>query len=129
MFVASGQADLTRMIGIVSQFGNLERMLDAAQMRQRVIGQNIANVNTPGYHRYDVDFEQHLLSEVKRASGGTIRTQPSIIVDDVSLERADGNNVDIDHEIGELNRNAMLYETWLQIMASRLSTMQHAIRG
>ena len=129
MFAASGSVDLTRMTGIVSQFGNLERMLDAAQMRHRVIGQNIANVNTPGYHRHDVDFEQYLKSEMNRASGETISTRPSIVVDDVSLERADGNNVDIDHEIGELNRNAMLYETWLQIMAGRLNTMQHAIRG
>ena len=40
-----------------SQFGILSKLLDATELRQRVISQNTANVNTPGYLRRDVAFE------------------------------------------------------------------------
>ena len=117
------------MTGIIGQFDNLERMLQAASMRHRVLGNNSANVNTPGYHRFDVDFEARLAEELKGSSGSISDLAPRMVEDHASPERADGNNVDIDHEMSELNRNAMLYQTWLQIVASRLGTMQHAIRG
>ncbi len=35
----------------------LARLLDVAQLRHRMISQNLANVNTPGYHQLDVSFE------------------------------------------------------------------------
>ena len=38
----------------------LDRTADASWMRNEVIGNNIANVNTPGYKRQDVDFENEL---------------------------------------------------------------------
>ena len=43
--------------------------------------------------------------------------------------RADGNNVDIDREMGALNRNALIYQTYAQVLASRLATMRSAITG
>src|SRR5437660_8135859 len=33
----------------------LARLLDVADLRHRVIAQNVANVNTPGYHRLQVN--------------------------------------------------------------------------
>ncbi|MFK7818277.1 MAG: flagellar basal body rod protein FlgB [Planctomycetaceae bacterium] len=109
---------------ITRQIGNLDQLLDATAMRQRVLAQNIANVNTPGYHRQDVSFEEHL-----DASGGAANVEPQVYEEEGLEERADGNNVDIDHEIGALNRNAMKYQTWVQVLSSRISQMQHAIRG
>jgi flagellar basal-body rod protein FlgB len=38
----------------------MENALDAAAMRQKVISNNIANINTPGYHSQAVAFEEHL---------------------------------------------------------------------
>lgn len=117
------------MTGIVDQFGNLERMLDAAAMRHRVIAQNIANVNTPGYTRQEVDFETRMIEALKEARGSSVSVSPEIVTDTASPARADGNNVDIDKEIGEMTRTSLLYETYLQLMVGRLSTMHHAIRG
>lgn len=113
---------------LTGQIGNLERLLDASAMRQRVLAQNIANVNTPGYHRHDVAFDA-TLDAAGTASRGVIGSEPTVYEVEGVAERADGNTVDIDHEVGELNRNAMMYQTWLQVMASRLSQMHHAIRG
>jgi hypothetical protein len=61
---------------------------------------NLANVNTPGYRRLDVEFEQALIEEL--ASDPASRTRPleARIVEEAGLSlRADGNNVDIDQEI------------------------------
>ena len=44
---------------------NIERGLDAAWLRNDVIAQNIANVDTPGYKRKIVQFEEFLDNEMK----------------------------------------------------------------
>ena len=45
----------------------------------------------------------------------------------LSRPRADGNTVDIDLEIGELQRNAMMYQTYSQLLAAQFATMRRAI--
>ena len=112
---------------VTRQVGSLDKLLNATAMRQRVLAQNIANVNTPGYHRQDVAFEEHLAGKL---DGSTpIAIAPQVFELEGLEERADGNNVDIDKEIGALNRNAMMYQTRVQVLSSRLAQMQHAIRG
>ena len=44
-------------------------------------------------------------------------------------ERADGNNVDVDAELGRLQKNALLYNAYSQILASRIASMRSAISG
>ena len=45
---------------------NLTRALDLTSLRQRVVSENIANIDTPGYQTCDVDFA----SEFQRALSG-----------------------------------------------------------
>ncbi len=116
------------MDAINRQVGNLAQLLNAAAMRQRVVAQNIANANTPLYRRQDVAFEEQLAADIRDGKPDTT-VVPTVYEVEGLAERADGNTVDIDHEIGELNRNAMMYQTWLQIVSSRLGQMHHAIRG
>jgi len=115
----------------VSQFDLLSKLLDASELRHRVISQNVANVNTPGYHRLAVSFEEELAQRL-RSSGGdaAIDGLTPEIYEELGLPvRADGNNVDIDKEMGQLNKNALLYQTYAQVLASRLSMMRSAITG
>lgn len=110
--------------------GTLARLLDVSAMRQSVIAQNIANVNTPGYHRLDVEFESQFQEQLKTGSYQSVSgVQPKLQQLDGLPERADRNNINIDLELGELNRNAMLYRTWLQLLGSRMQTMRAAISG
>ena len=44
-------------------------------------------------------------------------------------ERLDGNNVDIDVEMGRLGKNALLHNLYTQILANRLAVMRSAIAG
>jgi flagellar basal body rod protein FlgB len=41
----------------------------------------------------------------------------------------DGNTVDVNREIGNLNHNALMHQAYLQILATKLSQMKTAITG
>ena len=117
-----------------SQTQVLSKLIDAAALRHRIIGQNISNVNTPGYERKEVQFEQKL-AELLAANATSIDTgqlralKPSIITTENLAKRADGNNVSIEMEIGQLTKNEILYETFTQILASDMAMIRSAITG
>ena len=50
-----------------------------------------------------------------------------LLAGDTGAERLDGNNVDIDAEMGRLSNNALLYNAYTQILASRIGSMRSAI--
>lgn len=113
-----------------SQFDLLSKMLDLASLRHRVIAQNVANVNTPGYHRLDLAFEDKIARQLAQQEGPTpARTEPRIMEHTDEPERLDGNNVDIDAEMGRLSKNSLLFNAYAQILASKLAAMRSAITG
>ncbi len=109
------------------QFDLLGRLITATDMRQRVISNNLANVNTPNFRRLDVDFETQLAQELSGNSHTT--ATPSVVETQGLTSRADGNNVDVDREIGQLNKNAMLQQAYIQLLGSHLEQMRLAIGG
>lgn len=110
-------------------FEILTQVMNAASLRHRVISQNIANVNTPGYHRLAVAFEDEMAKALNHSSGGPApNVKPHVVVAD-GPERVDGNTVDIDQEMTDLTRNALLFEAAAQIVTSRISSYKAAIAG
>lgn len=99
---------------------SLSQLLTVASLRHRVIAQNVANVNTPGYRRREVAFGD----ELARATGGG----PTVVVAD-GPERVDGNTVDIDREMNDLVKNALLYQAAAQVLTARLGLQRAAITG
>jgi len=112
------------------QINHLNQLMNAAQLRQGVISQNLANVNTPNYQRLDVQFEDLLAEHLRSpdAAAGNL-PQPTVVPEAGLNNRADGNNVDVDREIGQLNRNAMMYQTYSQLMASQFDLLRRATSG
>lgn len=117
------------MIGFPKSTEMLTRLMEVSDIRHRVISQNLANVNTPGYQRLVVNFEDELAKELHDAAGVDLTREPEITADKTLPSRADGNNVDIDLELGELQRNAMLYQTYSQLLAAQFATMRLAIQS
>ena len=112
-----------------AQVDVLGRLINAADMRQRVISHNLSNVNTPNYQRLDVDFESQLAAELGQSNKVTDATQPVIYQTPGLVARADGNNVDMDQEIGQMNKNALLQQAYLQLLGTELNQMRLAIEG
>lgn len=115
----------------------LKQGLDAAWLRNDVISQNIANADTPGYRRKEVNFEEYLDSEMKTGriskgqtalSGG--ESGMSVTTDQVSEDtRIDGNNVDIEQEMALMAMNSIKYNTMVQRLTGRYATLKNVIAG
>jgi flagellar basal-body rod protein FlgB len=118
------------MNGLPSQIDVLSKLLDAADLRHRVIAQNVANVNTPGYRRQEVTFEDALAQSLQRGAESEFKNlQPKVVEAAATTDRADGNTVDIDEEMGRLNKNSILYRFYAQLMTGEIGTMRSAITG
>ena len=117
----------------------LDRAADASWTRETVIGNNIANVDTPGYKRQDVAFEDVLKRELKSSKYDTLQQA----VDNVSLNklegrtytdyasysyRLDGNNVDIDTENVELASEQLRYQTLTSAVSNEFTRMNTAMQ-
>lgn len=99
----------------------LDRAADASWMRNEAIGNNLSNVDTPGYKRQDVAFEDVLKRELgfgrykttdaKVAAINTSRLVPTIFTDHGNYSyRLDKNNVDVDTEGVMLAENQLKYQ-------------------
>lgn len=107
----------------------LEQALSGAALRQRAIANNIANANTAGYKRQDVDFHAALsvAMEAPDAASRVQGLQFAPQTDASSSSRPDGNNVDIDAEMASLSENSLEYNSLVQVSRARLSMLQIAM--
>lgn len=117
------------MFEFSSNIQRLPQLLDAAELRHRVISHNLANVNTPGYTRQDVKFEEQLAQAIKSRSDLASKVTPEVADDNSASMRADGNNVDIDREIGQMNKNAILAQMYSQVLRTQFDTMRRAVEA
>ncbi|HEX5923026.1 MAG TPA: flagellar basal body rod protein FlgB [Baekduia sp.] len=105
----------------------LERALSGSSMRQQAIAQNLANVNTPGYRRQDVDFASALHAAWDQGTPKVEAVDPTVAVDQSAVMRADGSSVDIDTEAAAQAKNGLQYEAISAVMKSRTSILRSAI--
>jgi len=108
----------------------LGKLLDVGNLRQKVIAHNIANVNTPGFRKSEVEFESTFQAELaRRGVGAAGKVDASVVSSTDKAVRSDGNNVDIDRELGLLSKNALLYKTYATILSKKFGMMGAAITG
>ncbi len=112
-------------------FQTLDLALGAAGKRQEVLANNLANVNTPGYKRLDVEFDGMLAKAVDAARAGDKsaldQMRPGVSTDDSVSVRADGNSVDVDQEMAFLAENNIRYNALVQLSQKKLETLKYVI--
>lgn len=117
------------MIGKVQHLDKIAKAITYSTESHRVNSQNLANINTPGYHTKKIPFNQLLdqLSEQQPSPllANTFTAKPV----EGLRERLDGNNVDLDNELADLKKNALAYQTLTQLLGSELSILKRAING
>lgn len=119
----------------------LEQAISASSLRQKVISNNIANVNTPGYKKSEVLFEDMLQSAMNNEKMPMLQTNerhlplkqsgfptPKVNVIGNTSMRIDGNNVDIDGEMADLAKNNIYYNAVVQQLGSYFSGIKSAIK-
>lgn len=117
----------------------LGKAADASWIRKDLIANNIANYDTPGYKRQDVDFEDALKQAIQSADGtnmdtkvanlrkGSLDVSPYTDYGDYSY-RLDQNNVDVDTEQVQLAENQIRYQALMDSINSEFSNLKSAMK-
>ena len=111
----------------------LESAIAGAGMRQSTIAGNLANANTPGYRRKDVDFHTTLRAALSSdtpmdaVKSATATFRPATVT--TGAMRADGNGVDVDVESATMAANGLEYETLLAVAKGRTDVLRSAMGG
>lgn len=104
--------------------GVIQAALRGLAARQRLIAQNIANVNTPGYLASTVSFEDQLRSATSAGDPGAMQLVESTSSAPTGVN---GNNVQLDDEMVELTETQLRYELMIQAMNSKVQVMRASI--
>ena len=110
----------------------LENYLKLTTVRERTLSGNMANVDTPGYHTRDINFQAELHRAVfTTGADGEPTAQLSPVAGEVSglMERADGNNVDLDRESLLMAETQLQYQMGIQLIKRQFHEMLSAING
>lgn len=117
----------------------LNKAADVAWTRNDVLANNIANMDTPGYKRQDVDFESQLKQAMRSTRFKSVDARVDAI-NDTELEtrvytdasgfsyRLDGNNVDIDTETARLAENQIKYNGLVQSMNEEFTNLKMVMK-
>ena len=127
--------------GIFGYVNVLKSAADASWLREEVLSNNIANVDTPNYKRQDVEFKTYLNSAIEQSGKpkatltqkinnvdlSNIKTRT--YTDNASLSyRLDGNNVDLSTENAELASEQLNYTALIDSINNEFSRMKAVIK-
>lgn len=138
------------MIHDIPTFAALRDRMRFLQTRQKLLAQNIANADTPGYRPQDIkqlgvdpasrgaDATRHMTSVAMQQNGGLAVTDPRHITASgngaatadrgASYEtRPSGNAVDLENEMLKISQNQVDFQTAANIYQRGLATMKIAL--
>ncbi len=105
----------------------LQGYLKVVTERQQMIVSNMANVDTPGYHTQDIDFQTAMRQAMNQDNG--TRLVPASLELQGLPERPDGNNVNIDRESLLLSQTQLQFQLGVQLVKEQFSHVLTAIKG
>ncbi|CAM3066353.1 MULTISPECIES: flagellar basal body rod protein FlgB [Paenibacillus] len=126
-------------------FQRLQGALDASNIRQRTIADNIANADTPYFKRSDVAFEEMLQEQMNGdmpvlkgkvtdsrhfviGPSSSIPT-PVVNMDQSTSMNNNQNNVDVDKEMSLLAENQLRYNAYIQQVNEQIKMMRVGVEG
>jgi flagellar basal-body rod protein FlgB len=110
-----------------------KKTLDAVELRQHAIANNIANLETPGYKR--VDLAPTFQAELERACNSGDARQlasltPTLTTDTTAVSNSpDGNTVNLQTELMHMNQNTLTNTLETQLVSGMLQRIRLAITG
>ena len=118
-------------------FGVHEKAMVLRQRRLALLGQNIANADTPHYKAKDVDFKKIMAKETDfslklsqtRHMGQANSRSSTLIYRTPNNPAADGNTVELNYEQAEFGKESARYSATLQFLENRIGGIRRALRG
>ncbi len=128
-----------------NNMGLMQKALGAATIRNDVIANNLANVDTPGFKRSQVLFEDELKKALANDGGipgyvtnpnhipigakSATEVTPQVVQDVTTSMKNDGNNVDVDKESADLAKNIIMYNFLIDGIDGEFKKLKSAIVG
>jgi len=122
----------------------LAKVLDLRAQRHNMISSNIANADTPGYKAGEVRFEDELQKlfpaknrlslatndprHMPQAGADFSDIKPTVTTETGSVQRIDGNTVDLDREVVEMSKNQLMYGAITQIIRKKFEGLETTIK-
>lgn len=109
-------------------FDVIEAGIRAEKLRQNTISNNVSNLQTPGYRRFDIKFEE-LLAKAMDSSG-------SVDLSDVDAEiyrpqnttvKSNGNDVSLEVEVGEMVKNGLRHKAYIRLLQKKYQQIELAM--
>lgn len=118
---------------------NLENALGRADIKQKVLTNNIANIDTPNYKAKKVSFRNLLDQETSNLEAvktdyrhvdftGSGDDYSIVFSSDTSYQQ-NGNNVDIDKEMTDLAENQINYQALVERMSGKFNSLKTVLTG
>jgi flagellar basal-body rod protein FlgB len=121
-------------------FRLLEQGIDYSSAKQKVIANNIANVETPGYKAKSIQFKDTLNQELHKIEA--YRTDPrhfefsnqmrmpyKVVTNHNMSYMSNGNSVDIDQEMAEMAKNQIYYDALIEKLNGKFQSLKTVIKG
>jgi flagellar basal-body rod protein FlgB len=108
----------------------LQGVISGAAKRHEALAANLANANTPGYQRVDVDFHGQLAAAMGRTGAASALEGMSFTPTrdtSVGAVQADGSTVDAEAESAKLAENALESQAAVQVAAARIAILKSAM--
>lgn len=128
------------ILSLDSRMGVLRNSLSGLAQRQRLIANNLANMDTPGYRALDVPFERVLDREMRNEGDLTLRLTSAGHMQGAgtpqgeapierrqAVFRSDGNGVDPDAEMEMLSETALQFDAVTQLLNARIAILRSAV--
>lgn len=119
-----------------NSFYLLENLIHFTNKRHKVIASNIANIDTPDFRAKDLRFskvldkevlaltnthDRHIKSESEKVNKNTSTLESNLIW-------ADRNNVELDIEMAKMTENALLGESSIKLLSTKMRMFKDAVR-
>jgi flagellar basal-body rod protein FlgB len=115
----------------------LQQMLRFTEARHRLIAQNVANVDVPGYKQKDLSLEkfQQVLAERSAVASGS--APGSVLFDDLGVDVEnpqhgilfhDGQTRSMEQLMSDLAKNALMHNVVIELLRQQTQQMQSAIK-
>lgn len=118
----------------MSKIGGITDLIQAGikaeGIRQKAIASNVANIETPGYRRFDIKFDQILQKALQ--SGGDLdpeQLEPELYQPMNTQIQENGNDVNLELEVGQMIENSIRHKAYTRLLQKKYKQIELALGG
>jgi flagellar basal-body rod protein FlgB len=101
--------------------------INAEALRQKTIANNVANLQTPGYRRLDVKFQDVLAKAIESGAPNLDGVEPEVFQANETPVKSNGNDVNLEMEVGQMVKNSLRYKALVMMLDKKYQQIDQAM--